>query len=354
MKRSPCFYRTSLLNLAASLLALTSTGCLSMPHVAQHASSVAVEFAGPPVWDKQPASDFLSQPQDVVEVDSDAAKEHRSEAINQADSASKSGSKTDRKRKRPADRIASAGTLPQLVKRPIKFSWTAAAKSSGDRNIQSVVIGSGGYRTLLIGSLVGNDKLAIQLTDRLARHVHENQIVLGGIQLTVVRNVNPDGEAADRSETAHGIYLNRQFPQTAGQAIDETDFPIEIQFLLNEIQEHQPQRVIHVRTIEREQGVVACSSGANDVAGDLSNWLGFELMELPGRSVKGTLERYLSESERCDIVTFAMPAEASVDEAWDLYSDALLNLLMDEDFATRKLAREQKASKAADSRNRND
>lgn len=354
MKRPTCFCRNSLLYLAASLLVLTISGCLSMPRMTHQNPSIALESAGPPVWDDQPSSNDSSQRRNIAATTSDTAAKGKSSVTNESLQDSKSSKSKPQKKKRPAGRIAGRGTPPQLVDEPREFSWTVAAKSSGERDIQSVVIGQGGYRTLLIGSLAGNDEVAVQLTERLAKHVHENQIVLGGIQLTIVRNLNPDGEASNQPKTDHGIYLNRHFPQTTEDAVDVSALPTENQFLLNEILKQQPQRVIHVRTIGREQGVVACSSGAKDVAGDLSNWLGFELMELPGRSVKGTLERYLSESERCDIVTLAMPKEISVDDAWDLYSDALLNLLMDEDFATRKLAREQKASKAADSRNRND
>lgn len=332
-----CCSRIFPLHFAVALILMSTTGCLSLPHFSQQARPVVMQDSGPPIWDLQPTTDADSKA--VVESDSGDLKENRPEGRKPA-------------LDRPADRIASAGAPPQLVSEPNKFKWTTAAKSAGDRDIQTVVIGNRGYRTLLIGSLVGNDDLALEIADRLARHVHENQMVLGGVQLSVIRNLNPDGEAADESETAHGIYLNRQFPQSKNQAVNKSALPTEIQFLLRELKDLQPQRVIHLRTIGRDQGVVACSSGANDVSKDLSSWLGFELMDLPGRSVAGTLERYLSESQRCDIVTFAMPKQITVDNAWDLYSDALLNLLMDEDFATRKMARENRDSKAADRRNR--
>lgn len=357
--RASLFNRASLLHLVASLTLLATTGCLGMPRMWHDRSTVAVEASGPPVWDDQPSLESADTGQDIAEVDPDAIEEQNSIIATDVDAADTEASvelaqQDAVKQTRPADRIASRGGSVQLVEKPIQFGWKVAAKSAGSRNIQSVVIGKGGFRTLLIGSIAGNDKVAVQLAERLAKHVYENQIVLGGIQLTVVRNLNPDGEAVDESNTDHGIYLNRQFPKTANHSAGLAEFPTEVQYLLKEIQQQQPQRVIHIRTIGREQGVVACSSGAKDVAADLSNWLGFEMMELPGRSVPGTLERYLSESDQCDMVTFAMPEDVSGDDAWDLYSDALLNLLMDEDFATRKLAREQKDSKAADRRNRKD
>ena len=352
MKRSLFFPRCTL-HLAASLFLLASTGCLSIPSVARSVPSAAMQVSGPPVWDSVPSTDFESS-QNVADGNDATAEKQIAETADQSASGSRLKSQKAERRNRPADRIASRGKPPRLVDQPGQFAWLTGAKSTGKRDIQSIVIGRGGYRTLLIGSMTGNDKVAVELTERLAKHVHENQIVLGGIHLNVIRNLNPDGEAAGKSLTADGVYLNRQFLTTADLKNDPTAFPAEIQFLMAEMKKHQPQRIIHVRTIGRKQGLVACSSGASHVASDLSSWLGFQLLQLPGSSVEGTLERYLSESEQCDIVTFAMPKDVTSNDAWDLYSDALLNLLMVEDFATRKLARQQKSSQAADSRNRNE
>lgn len=365
MKRTIRSYRSAIRLLAISVSLLATTGCLSLPRFSTVSSSSLSSSSlpdvptGPPVWDDATESEFDAKLPEVALME-DSAPQNADPAHSDMESRGEEedhlrvAQRENGPRKSRLGRVAGRGPSPKLVEAPEEFQWKTAAVSAGNRDIQTAVIGQGGYRTLLLGSLAGNDPIAINLTERLARHVHENQIVLGGIQLTVIRNLNPDGEANEASENENGIYLNRQISESTMEAAVRSDLPVELQYLFSELEDGQPQRVIHLRTIGRERGVIAYSSGAKSVAGDVVNWVGFQQMELPGRSAEGTLERYLSETDQCQIVTFALPEDITAEDAWDLYSDALLNLLMDEDFATRKLAREQKASKAADRRSRND
>lgn len=244
-------------------------------------------------------------------------------------------------------RIASSRPSAGIVSAPQPFAWKPLASSAGGRDIQGMTVGQGGYRSVVLGSLSGDDALAIELTERLSRHLHQNQIILGGIQATIVRSPNPDGEHAARSENHNGVYLNRQFAMQA----DPTTAEPEIRFLRGLLTENQPQRVIHIRTIGGEQGVIAASSGAADVARDVSRWLNFRFVDLPGKSADGTLERFLSQKGVSEIITFAVPESADSDTLWETFGDSLLNLLLDEDYETRKLARSRQNSSAADLRN---
>lgn len=244
-------------------------------------------------------------------------------------------------------RTASSRLSAGIVSAPQPFAWKALATSAGGDDIQGITVGQGGYRSVVLGSLSGDDSLAIQLTEKLSRHIHQNQIILGGIQATIIRNPNPDGERASRSENHHGVYLNRQFLEQS----DPTTAEPEIRFLQGLLTENQPQRVIHIRTIAGEQGVIAASSGAANVARDVSGWLNFRFVDLPGNSAEGTLERSLSEQGVSEIITFAVPESADADTLWQTFGDSLLNLLLDEDFETRKLARSRRKSAAADRRN---
>lgn len=252
-----------------------------------------------------------------------------------------------------APRIASAFGSRGLVAEAKPFAWETLHKSAGERNIEGVTVGHGGYRSLILGSLAGDDPLAIQLTEDLAKHVHENSIILGGIVATVVRNTNPDGEAIFRMENANGVYLNRQFPVSSDISKDLLKQESEVRFILGELEKRQPQRVIHIRTCGGQTGKIAASSGAAQVAKDACEWLGFDFLALPGNSADGTLERFLSNSQACEVITFAIPQTTPKSELWATYGDSLLNLLLDEDFETRKLARTQKAREFADRRTKN-
>lgn len=250
----------------------------------------------------------------------------------------------------PSPRVASTGNVRSIVSAPKPFEWSRLATSAGERDIEGLTIGQGGYRTVIVGSLAGDDPLAIAFTEKLARHIHENQIILGGIQATIIRNANPDGGAHFRSTNENGVILNRQFVSETDDAANLLKQEPEVRFLLGMLNEGQPQRVIHIRSISRDKGVVAASSGAATVATDVSDWLGFQFAELPGKSVEGTLERLLSQKDFCEIITFALPQSTSKDSLWEQYGDSVLNLLLDEDFETRKLARQNRGTTAADSR----
>lgn len=243
----------------------------------------------------------------------------------------------------PSPRSAGAGSLGSSISAPQPFRWEQLASSAGRRSIDGVTIGDSGYRTLVIGSLAGDDPVAVTLAENLARHLHENSLIVGGIQTTILRNLNPDGEASHRMENSAGVYLNREFlPQDAQTAAQP-----EVQFLLDYLQTRQPRRVIHLRT--HSQGLIASGPASADIARETAEWLGFELMILPGAAAEGTLERRLSAGPT-EIVTLAIPSSVSRDQTWDLYGGALINLLQSEDYRSREVARKKPNATSADSR----
>jgi hypothetical protein len=236
--------------------------------------------------------------------------------------------------------------LPTLrIDAPKPFAWTPIGKTSGNRSFQTVTIGDEGYRALVIGSVAGNDLLAVELVDQLAHRLHEGKTILGGFHATLVRTLNPDGEALDRILNEKGQYINHGFPKDNGMA--DGNQPVEVSFLLERIETLKPQRLIHVRTIESESGVIAASSSCLPTARVVAEWLGFRVISLPERAVSGSLERYLASTEDCEVMTFAVPSTAKKNELWDRYGDALQNLLMGEDQASRELARQKSPPSSA-------
>lgn len=240
--------------------------------------------------------------------------------------------------------------------RPIEqagaFQWDALATSADGRDIEGTTIGQTGYRTLVLGSLAGNDPAAISLTEQLAEYLHRNRLIFGGVHSQIVRNSNPDGLAMSRRENGNGVYLNRRFPTNAASDNDLQNVEPEIRFILGTVREFQPQRVIHIRTFSGDRGIVASSPGAAESARDVATWLGFGFVELPGDSADGTLEQFLSTSKTCEIVTIAIPASSKKNQVQEAYGDAILNLLLAEDYTTRELARSKSNGASADRRSR--
>lgn len=247
-------------------------------------------------------------------------------------------------------RVAGTDTDGILVREPEAFEWQRVGRSEFGRSIDAVTIGTGEYRVLIVGSIAGDDPSAIHLTEELARHLHENSIIFGGAETTVIRTLNPDVESLQSSFNNSRQPMNRSFPTSSDARVSEESQRPEVRFLLKYLKDNAPDRVIHIRSYPR--GVVAASSGAAAAAKDLAEWHEMTFIALPGKSRDGTLERYLASSHSSpDILTFAFPETVEKDSLWDTYGDGLLNLLLDEDFETRKLAREQ--SKKRSQRNFN-
>ena len=251
-----------------------------------------------------------------------------------------------------SDRPASV-ELPTLRINALKpFVWQSSGFTSGRRSFQTVTTGDEGYRSLVIGSVAGNDPLAVELVEQLARHLHDGKIILGGFQSTIIRTLNPDGEALGKILNEKGQYINHGFPKDGG--IANANQPVEVTFLLDQIKTLQPQRVIHIRTIEGDSGLIAASSGCRAAADDVAEWLNFRVISLPEKAVSGSLERHLASSANSEILTFAIPATSKKEQLWERYGDTLQNLLMGDDYRTRELARQQTQESSASRRNANE
>ena len=84
---------------------------------------------------------------------------------------------------------------------------TLLGRSLQGRAINAVEVGDpAGRRVLVIGSVHGNEPAGIAVARRL------EQLSPAGIDLWVVRDLNPDGHAAGTRGNAHGVDLNRNFP----------------------------------------------------------------------------------------------------------------------------------------------
>ena len=249
-------------------------------------------------------------------------------------------------------RVATSRSISGIITAARPFAWEQNGKTAGGLKFQTYSAGHDGYRTVVIGSVGGNDPVAIRLIDDLATHLHQQDLILGGFETRIIRTLNPDGQNNGRFVNADGDYVNNHFParQTPGLNRPAMLIP-EVQFALTQLQDIQPQRVIHLRTIKSARGIIAASKEASSTGRELAEWLGFELKVLPGSAVDGSVERYIAMSENMQMITVAIPESTPVGEAWTAYGDAVLNLLLGDDFQTRELAR-KKSSSSASIRNR--
>lgn len=252
----------------------------------------------------------------------------------------------------PVPRVATSQPAPGLITAPRPFRWNDVGRSTGGRPFQMVSAGSEGYRTLVVGSVGGDDPVAVALVEQLARHLHDNLPILGGYEASVIRTLNPDGAANRNHMNQKNVYVNSAFPQARAAAGKPKSDVAEVAFLLQQLQTRQPQRVIHIRTIRGERGVIASNSAASTAAREVAEWLNLQQLELSTKSAAGSLERFLAEQGNSQVITLGIPSTDRAEEVWQRYGDALLNLLLGDDLATRDIARRALEQSSADRRSR--
>ncbi|MEY3458896.1 MAG: hypothetical protein RL215_2053 [Planctomycetota bacterium] len=257
----------------------------------------------------------------------------------------------------PADQTAGKATNPQnspqtlpkfSERRPETFVWLRSGKSAGGRPFEIARSGTQGFRTLFVGSALGNDPAALQLIDKLAKHLHEHALILGGFETAVIRTLNPDGALSGQSVNALGRYVNGRFPPSPATA-PAASTP-EVGFLLESVRSFKPQRVIHIRTIAEQSGVIAASENAAETAQAVAAALKFSRLVYPEQARAGSLERCLSSEARFEVITLAIPSsDVSETDLWERYGDTLLNLIQPQSLPEREASREQQ-SKSTGSR----
>jgi protein MpaA len=109
------------------------------------------------------------------------------------------------KRERAVPRIA----LTHPRSRATARESITLGRSVGGRPIGAVVLGSADAPApvLVVGCIHGNEPAGIAVADRIA---HDR--IPPHRSIWIVRDLNPDGVAADTRQNAHGVDLNRNFP----------------------------------------------------------------------------------------------------------------------------------------------
>ena len=107
------------------------------------------------------------------------------------------------------ERVAPRSTRTRPRSRSAGRQTITLGRSVGGRRIGAVVLGPADARApvLVVGCIHGNERAGIAVADRLA---HDR--VRPHSSIWIVRDLNPDGVAADTRQNAHGVDLNRNFP----------------------------------------------------------------------------------------------------------------------------------------------
>ena len=101
-----------------------------------------------------------------------------------------------------------------LIGSATTFHWNTVATTASGEPLQVNSAGDGGFRSLVVGSVGGDDAIALKLTEDLAHYLHHNRLIIGGLNAIVLRTLNPDGMKLGRHENSDGVYINNLFPKS--------------------------------------------------------------------------------------------------------------------------------------------
>ncbi len=177
-------------------------------------------------------------------------------------------------------RLAGDGVRSELV-----------GESTRGRPIRAFTLGSGRPRILVVGSVHGTEPAGSVVATRL---LHARPPARGSI--TVVQDLNPDGQAVKRRANARGVDLNRNFPgtwqpiSTAGPAPASE---VETQVAIRLIQRLRPDVTIW---FHQPQGLVRASGPSVTIARRYARLAGMRFRRSPVAAGRGN---GLAAPERC-------------------------------------------------------
>ncbi|MBS0211358.1 MAG: hypothetical protein JSS27_20640 [Planctomycetes bacterium] len=241
--------------------------------------------------------------------------------------------------------------LPYVSKTPI--AWRVAGQSLEGRPILVATFGAGTRRVLVVGPFSGLEPDGVAAAELLAAHLQQRPS--NHVQITVVRDLNPDGHVRMMRGNGRGVDLEHDFaPPSGGQpatmingrivpAIAPRARQPETELLLGMLEAIRPDRIVLLGTAPAQsKATVAFGGSAEDLArqvtleanarllgvdADPTSLLGYcaqtfgapsvRLAILPGASAEGIWEQNKAAILTATGVGTAMPLEAV---AWPIKS----------------------------------
>ena len=225
-----------------------------------------------------------------------------------------------------SDRAAEHATPP-----PPAQSWERIGTSSQGRAIEATTIGAGGAiapRVLLVGGIHGDEPEGGRTIDAIEAYL---RVLRPGAMVRIVRDVNPDGTAANARHSANDIDLNRNWPATnfrpgASRGPAPLSEP-ETRALHDELERFDPDAVLVVHSSSRgpfvnydgpaaELATVFASAAA---ASD-GRW---RVVPDMGYATPGSLGSYVGVDRGVPILTLEFDRGHETDAAWIAMRDGV-------------------------------
>lgn len=219
----------------------------------------------------------------------------------------------------------------QVQQQPL---WRNQFQSSGRRPIQTVQIGIGNLRVLVLASLRGTDPASITVVDHLAQAMHDRAELQNSCTALLIRNPNPDGLAKRSPYNGRGIDLNRNFPAnnwrrtadaTAGpKAASET----ETRMIVRTIDDFKPDRIIIIQ-VSKSGNAVHYAGPARQLARKIAAENGFrdvkKIAERPGSPAS-----FIGGDRRLPLISILVDRQLDGRSAWNANAPGLIAALTNE------------------------
>jgi hypothetical protein len=193
-------------------------------------------------------------------------------------------------------------------------------RSTRGQEIRAFTLGSGRPRTLVVGSVHGDERAGTVVATRL---LHARPPSRGSI--TVVPDLNPDGHAAKRRSNARGVDLNRNFPgtwrglRTAGSAPASE---VETRLAMELIRDLRPDVTIW---FHQPQGLVRAWGPSVGIARRYARLAGMRFARLAWPPGSATAWQHTALPASRSFVVELAPGELGLREA-GRYVEAILRL----------------------------
>jgi protein MpaA len=211
--------------------------------------------------------------------------------------------------------------------------WERIHRSTDRRPIESVALGTGRDRVVVMSSLHGDETQSIALIDHLARHVAAHPTEFRDASVLFIRTPNPDGVTARSPYNARGVDLNRNFPASNWKADaakhtgDKAGSEVETRAILRLITDFRPGRLIHVKD-SAGGGFVNHDGGLRDLAQQTGQLVGLKVVKDLGRATTGSIESFVATELNVPSLTILLPRETNDQAAWDRNRTALIACIL--------------------------
>ncbi len=212
-------------------------------------------------------------------------------------------------------------------------SWDRHYSSPQNRPIETMQLGDGKMRVMVLGSLHGNESVAMYLAEQLAQYVSNKPVVWKATSSLVVRSPNPDGAAKKLFTNSRGVDLNRNFPtenfiasrtQRTGQRAGSE---VETQIICRIMTDFKPNRVVHIKTSSDKYGYVIYNNKGKSTALMMGDPDTLRPKELESLQLSGSMESYVTSNRKLEMITLVIPNYMSKETAWRLYREPLLTAI---------------------------